>query len=189
MIRLEMVLKERKYYIFSWEEVAVLQEELKIKQRLINGKSGVTVEWLIQHECLNFWVLRMSHVTFIECQDHPWWQMQTRSLWATWASHLTFLIAVMAVELWWIIWHTSKELAVHKADSYNCREISWTQESRSWRSQIIHKIIEYIAISFKINTIKGGGVGEHVYSFLSGIVQPGYLNDAKQHKIKPMEFS
>ena len=50
MIRQESGHERKKLVYFSlWEDVGVLQGELKIKQR-----AAVTLEWLTWHECMNY---------------------------------------------------------------------------------------------------------------------------------------
>ena len=48
-----MVLKET-VYLLLWEDVGVLQGGCKIEQRPDKWKSAVTLEWLIQHEYMNY---------------------------------------------------------------------------------------------------------------------------------------
>ena len=51
--RLDYGFERRKMLYFSlWEEVGFLQGELK--KGLIMEKSCLTLEWLIQHECVNY---------------------------------------------------------------------------------------------------------------------------------------
>ena len=43
-------------YVSIWKDVGVLQGELKIKHRDDKWKSVVTLEWLIQYECVCYLV-------------------------------------------------------------------------------------------------------------------------------------
>ena len=53
MIRLENDVERKKTVYFSlWEDVGILQGEVKIEQRGDTEKSVVTLEWLIQDECI-----------------------------------------------------------------------------------------------------------------------------------------
>ena len=51
MIRLENSLE--KNYFSLWEDVGVLEGELK-KKGLMNGKGAVTLEWVLQHKFVSY---------------------------------------------------------------------------------------------------------------------------------------
>ena len=80
-----MVLKKKRIVYFSLlEDLGVLQEELKIKQRAVNRKSALTLQWLIWDECVSnvgTWDDPCDLARY--CQGHPRWARETRLLLGT----------------------------------------------------------------------------------------------------------
>ena len=87
---------KKRVYFSVWEDVRVLQGELKIKGP-VNGKGALTLGWLIWHECQAMWMFRIT------C-DLMRWDSRSSKVYKVTVSYISRNLT----KLWHIFWSNSK---------------------------------------------------------------------------------